>query len=233
VEVFGSLIDISGLFLRKHRIWEPALAGPSIEEKRTMSRMSGFFAGVMALALSAGVASASTIDQQNAVITGYLGPSSTPGQSFTPTFSSIDFASFELATTTGTPSQVFLFLFQGAGYGGTLLASSSVLSVTNDASFSQYTFNFSTVALTPGSPYTLALVDSTGPFLFEEEGSGNPYAGGDEFNSAGMVQTGYDLAFSEGTNATPTPEPAPFLMLLTGMLALGSRPAWKVMRNQA
>lgn len=128
----------------------------------------------LVFALSAAIASA-TIDQQNTAANSFFGPSISPGQSFTPTLSGIDFASFELATNDGVNGAlVFVTLYQGDGFGGTVLATSSNNQlVTNTSSFQEYTFNFApTVSLTPGNVYTLQLTDSSGQTIYDEETSG-------------------------------------------------------------
>jgi hypothetical protein len=181
--------------------------------------------GVIVFALAAGIAAANptyTIDQQNTVADSFLGPSGSPGQSFTPTLTGIDTATFELATSDPTNGAlVFAVLYQGDGFGGSTLASSSnELSILNTSAFAEYTFNFSpAIALTLGQVYTLRLFDTTGSTLYEEEGSGNPYAGGVEYDSNGVAQTGFDLVFSEGAQ---TPEPTTFWTLLAGLAAVGA-----------
>src|SRR5262249_18381864 len=65
------------------------------------------------------VASGSTIDQQSTLANGTFGPGSSPGQSFTPTLSGIDFAVFSLSVTFS--ASIHVNLFSGDGYGGTLL----------------------------------------------------------------------------------------------------------------
>jgi len=165
------------------------------------------------------------IDQQNTFSNSVLGPSSSPGQSFTPTLSGIDFATFALATSDPTNGAlVFAVLFEGDGFGGSpVSASSNDVLVLNTSSFQSFEFDFSpSVSLTPGQVYTLQLVDATGQTLYEAEAGANPYAGGVEYVSSGVAQTGYDMVFSEGVQSLSVPEPGPLVQCgVTGLAVLG------------
>jgi hypothetical protein len=173
-----------------------------------MQRSCAIVLAVMSsLTLSMGGARAAVIDQQNTVGNSYLGPSSSPGQSFTPGLDGIDFATFSLATSDPVNGElVFAALHEGDGFDGTTLsASENDVLVQNTGGFQDYEFDFSpTVSLVPGDVYTLQLIDATGQNLFELEGSGNPYTGGQEYNSEGVAQADYDMVFSEGVVPEPT-----------------------------
>jgi hypothetical protein len=174
----------------------------------------------MALAGSQFASAGAIIDQQNTFTNSYFGPSSAPGQSFTPSLNGIDFATFSLATT-GASSTLVVNLFSGAGYGGTLLGTTSQMLITNAyPDFETVQFNFSsTVALTAGSLYTLQLDLVGGSDIYEQESASNSYSAGDEYGSVGDVQTGYDLVFSEGINSS-VPEPSTYVLLGSGAILL-------------
>lgn len=167
-------------------------------------------------------AAGAVIDQQNTTINSNFGPSTAPGQSFTPTLAGIDFATFGLLTSS-TSSTLVVNLFGGAGYGGTLLGTTPQVVITN-TDFAPVQFNFaSTIALTAGNVYTLQIEVTSGAAIFEQESSGNSYVPGDEYGSTGTVQTGFDLAFSEGINSS-VPEPSTYAMLGSGVaLMIGYR----------
>lgn len=163
------------------------------------------------------VAHADSIDQQNTSSDTTFSGSVSAGQSFTPTFNSLTFATFTFASEGS--STVAVNLYSGAGFGGTLLGTSDTVSVqsTNTA---QYSFLFSPVVLTPGATYTLQLDRLSGSALDEALSDANPYAGGTAYYSSGTTLTGFDLVFSEGgvntAAATATPEPSSLLLLGTG-----------------
>ena len=125
----------------------------------------------MVLAVAAvGMASrcaAGTIDQQN-LVGGADNPASTTfGESFTPTLTSIGYAEFDLSTAGST---LQLSLYNGTGSSCTLLGQSASDAI-GTASFGIVHFDLlSSVTLTPGNSYTLLVSDSTGTF----EGTYNP-----------------------------------------------------------
>ena len=173
----------------------------------------------MVLAVAAvGMASrcaAGTIDQQN-LVGGADNPASTTfGESFTPTLTSIGYAEFDLSTAGST---LQLSLYNGTGSSCTLLGQSASDAI-GTASFGIVHFDLlSSVTLTPGNSYTLLVSDSTGTF----EGTynpGNPYAGGELFAPFGIPPA--DAMFTEGPSDTSTPEPSSFLLLAFGGLVLG------------
>jgi hypothetical protein len=170
---------------------------------------------------------AKVVDQQSATGESYLGPSSSPGQSFSPTLTRIDFATFSLATSDPTNGALtFAVLYSGAGFGGSLIGASSNDVLITDASFESYEFDFSPgISLTPSQTYTLQLVDATGSTLYEFDGGGNPYPGGVEYSSTGVAQTAYDVVFSEGIVAVP--EPGSLAQGILGLTVLGLWTRWR------
>lgn len=169
----------------------------------------------LVLAATAGQVQAAfitTIDQQNLVANTSVS-STQVYQTFVPTLSGIDAAEFNLRTA--NPSIIgsaFLRIYDGAGL-GTVLGSSTSQVVANFAVFQAYHFDFiSTVALTPGSTYTLSIISTQ---LFSIESSGdNSYASGAMVNANGDGIFGGDLdfVFTEGLHSSPVPEPASLAM---------------------
>jgi hypothetical protein len=133
------------------------------------------------------------IDQQNTVGTlnvgiGTSGGTGYYGQSFTPTLTSIGFATFTFYTVPTSNYEVEIL--SGAGFGGSVLGTSNL--VASPAAYQSVEFDFATaVTLTPGNVYTLELLDvSLTDFSLQTEVSpGNPYAGGQFYYPyAGYVQ---------------------------------------------
>jgi len=180
----------------------------------------------LALLLGSAGAKAGLIDQQQTSYDSYIGPGDGQGQSFTPTLNTIDFATFDLAVSDPSSELVFATLLGGDGFGGPLLGISNLVLV-GSGGFAQYTFDFSPgISLTPGQVYTLELNNGFGD-LFALESDGNPYAGGTEFDSSGVVQPSYDLTFTEGVQAVPEPRSA-LMFPVMGLIGLG---AWAVHRR--
>ena len=167
---------------------------------------------------SAPNAVADVIDQMSTLANSVFGPSTSPGQSFTPALNGVGFATFSLETG-GPSSTLQVNLFNGSGYGGTLLASTPSLSITN-AAFQTIRFDFGgNIALTPGNTYTFQIQVLSGSSIFEQEGSPDPYPGGTEFSSTGVAQTNFDLVFSEGT-ISAVPEPSTSALFSVAALGL-------------
>jgi hypothetical protein len=148
------------------------------------------------------------------------------GQSFTPTLTGINFATFQFtnfASVAGTyEAEVH------SGINGSLLGTSAPVSLpasfggSSSQTGAQVEFDFAnTIALTPGSIYSLILVrlDSTSNFAAIGIDPGT-YGGGSEI-VGGSAIPGLDLIFSEGINvSSAAPEPASVTLLGLGSLGL-------------
>jgi hypothetical protein len=175
---------------------------------------------VLVLAVAAGRAEAGLmlVDQQYGTATGneadsvFLNPSI--GQSFTPTLTGIDFATFRVTDFGGEPGSYDVEVH--AGINGALLGTSAPTALPagfgGSPSFTGASVEFdfaSTVALTPGSLYSLIVVrtDSSSNFAllgnFFGEGT---YAGGDAITK-GTIQSGDDYFFSEGISSAAADVP--------------------------
>ena len=147
------------------------------------------------------------------------------GQSFTPTFSSIDFVRFRFSVPRGPISfsatgTVFVNLWSGGISNGVLLAATAPVVVSllfpNTVAYTNLFFD-ATVALNPGTTYYLQ------PFVQSEVGTLNigiyqppfypaTYAGGMAFiNGRGLGAA--DLWFREGIIAVPEPSSGRLLFM--------------------
>ena len=176
--------------------------------------------GALFALLGARSAIAGTIDQQSTFQDDTLSGSTLAGQSFTPTLSSIDFATFSLHLFAVGSSTLQVNLLSGDGYGGSLLGSTPTQTISN-LGFQQIEFDFAApVALTPGDVYTLQIDLISGTTVDEAVGDGNPYAGGQAYFSNGTAFSGSDLVFSEGVSQASTPEPTTLSMVGFAALAM-------------
>lgn len=189
--------------------------------------------GISLIPLNAALASLAVVDQQNTVGGTFInsaGFNTGPGQSFTPSLSSINAAQFSLSTGDGSAFTLRLDLFDGSGYGGALLGSSSPATVSGTNS-QTIEFDFpSAIALTPGNVYTFRLTQTGAAgnsFYTVNDASSNPYAGGTLFDGTGTARAPFDLVFAEGTAAVP--EPA-----TTSLVTLGAVAAlWQIRRRDS
>ena len=156
------------------------------------------------------------IDQSNDFAPQSVRNVSDIGQSFTPTLTGIDFATFYI---TSLATLVTLRLYSEEGFSGTLLGTAGPfgLASTNPLAPTSYSFA-STISLVPGQLYTLRLTATSGVFA-SSYSSANPYIGGDIFDDAGSRPT-FDLRFAEGINTVA--EPGTWAMMVTGFGLLGS-----------
>ena len=187
---------------------------------------------VAALYLHA-TAAAQTVDQSYTAAPTFgsnIDSAGTPGQSFTPTGTSLDFVRLNLrdATNNALGATFQVRVHQGAGFAGTVLGTSTATVLPNGFGFgaqfegavAQFDFA-SAVALTAGNTYTLELQKVSGDTFFVYGVQPGGYAGGTAyFNSQAPTS---DLYFVEGF--TPVPEPAGVLLAcgVVGTVAAGRR----------
>ncbi|SMP79636.1 PEP-CTERM protein-sorting domain-containing protein [Neorhodopirellula lusitana] len=137
------------------------------------------------------------------------------GQSFLPTLSAIDAAEFSLRSAGGV-SNVRLDVYDGDGFTGSLLGSSSIVGISNTALETVHFDLDSQISLAIGNAYTLRLLHISGAAYFAEASTLDPYSSGISYNPFGIAVASNDLVFSEGTHVTAVPEPSSFAMLLLG-----------------
>ena len=179
--------------------------------------------GVSFLFLSANrVQAQPIIDQQNTMGGSVSFGSTGAGQSFTPSLPGVCFATFSLSTPSVSDT-LRLDVFDGSGFGGTLLASSALVAVNTGTALQPIEFDFSsTIGLTPGNSYTLHVELTAGTTYGAEFSSSNPYTGGVGFASNGVPNPANDFVFSEGLNVVR--EPSAFaLSALCGIGLAGGR----------
>jgi hypothetical protein len=146
--------------------------------------------------------------------------SSTPVQSFTPLFPSIDFIRLYLVDSPFGNSQgatlcVNLRINSAAG---TILASTTPISLP-DTYTGTVTFFFpSTIGITPGVTYFLQPVIQSGDDWVVNQ-SGYNYSGGSLFLQGSPDPLNHDLWFQEGFLLIPEPSPTWLCLLGGGLLA--------------
>ncbi len=178
-----------------------------------------------AVALGAAACGAATItvDQQNTSGSLASGIATNLGQSFTAGLSSIDAAFFNLKTNGGFSTTVVVDLFDGIGYGGTLLGTTGSVTFGSTV-FQTIEFDFaSSIALTAGNTYSLRIGTTSGALFAAQFSSSNPYSRGAAISNVGNVVPIVDLVFSEGPLASvapDAPEPASIALGLTGLAGI-------------
>ena len=163
-------------------------------------------------------------DQQSSdesrVLEGSIGyPGQAPSQSFTPSFTSMDFV--RLWIIQGGPGQSLAVNLRADSPTGTILGTSAATTVTGTSSYTgALTFLFpNQVALVPGNTYYIQPVAVVGlGFVLNQ--SAYFYSGGSMFSGSVPDPSGRDLWFREGI---VVPEPATASLILFG----GSIFLWK------
>lgn len=148
------------------------------------------------------------------------------GQSFTPDESGIDFATFKLRDSGGAGGTLAVELHAGNDGSGTLLGTS--LAVTLPVGFggatgSDVQFDFaSTLALTPGSLYSLIFVLTAVDMDFFGTADSNAYLAGDAILGGATIGGG-DAYFIEGinSNSAAVAEPGSLALLAVVLGAFG------------
>jgi len=150
-------------------------------------------------------------DQQDTnVVDGTISLTQQPlGQSFTPSFSSIDFAEFYLAGGSGASGAIQVNLFSGS-ITGTILGTSATVEYTGTPGFYDFLFP-SSITLSPGTKYYLQVAALGGSgvganITFQQ------YIGGDAIYN-GTAHTDRDFWFREGV-ITNVPEPSSTALFL-------------------
>ena len=145
------------------------------------------------------------------------------GQSFTPTFSSVSFIRLMLYDNNqnnGVGATISLNLRENS-ISGTLLATTSSVSLANGFAG---TVNFlfpSEISLTPGQIYAFELIVQSGSDLWNASAGEYNYTGGTAFAN-GVPAAGSDLWFREGI-VVPEPSSLSLIALSTGILLVMRR----------
>jgi hypothetical protein len=160
------------------------------------------------------------------------------GQSFTAEDAAIQSIGFSVAVA--NPGQPFggltVKLFQGAGFGGALLASTVVNPVAGLTAWADA--DFSAVAFAVGQQYTFqVLADGNSPYWAVQDYTRGPldtYAGGSLYLS-GVAQAGDDMRFRVTPVTAPVgtvPEPTSLALFALGFLAICGYLAGRVARSR-
>ncbi len=147
-----------------------------------------------------------TIDQQN-LIGGFDTDDDQFGQTFTPSLNGIDAIELRVSRSSIVPDTVAVDLFEGTGFGGTLLGTTNSLVLTNGPNQVKH-FDFAaTIPLTAGNTYTFRarLISATGDFDLEFSNS-DTYSGGEAIGFSAASGGNIDLWFVTGLH-TAVPEP--------------------------
>jgi hypothetical protein len=134
------------------------------------------------------------------------------GQTFTAVDAQINAIAFAFSDINPTfPNEpITMSLYEGVGFGGTLLGSVTqtlpgVLPGTLDTPVF-IDFDFSGTALNVGSVYTVAVTVPSSPKVAVVYSDANPYAGGHYISGVDGIITGFDLNFR--VTAVPAPSAA-------------------------
>jgi len=142
------------------------------------------------------------------------------GQSFTADASVADLESFTFVLdtnySTGTVNAV---LYDGYGYGGTVMAFDSVFISSFPPTLSPIEFDFSNESLVDGNVYTVSVESDFGLDL--RMSNGNPYSGGELLDSSGVPLFGGTFDFQFIVDGNFVPEPSTLGLLgAVGVIAL-------------
>lgn len=160
------------------------------------------------------------IDQQNTKGINLSGNEIGLGQSFTPTFTSID--AVEVVLKTDIDSSILrLDLFEGEGYGGSHLAQSNLLTITNSTAQTIHFDLLTSPVLIPGNFYSFKIALMGGDRYGALYSALNPYLDGTMFVGDDTPRESYDLVFTEGLHSAPVPEPATILLMGIGTVLVG------------
>lgn len=199
--------------------------------KKGLAMRRHAFAALLSVAVPcAALPATAAIVQANANAFTAFGSSPTPiGQSFTAEFTvglldTVEFRYLPNVNTTLSAPSVTIDLFDGVGYGGTLLGSTT-RSLSGTGAERWEAFQFAMIPLVVGGSYTFRLT-GTGSGSYGLQ-TGDPYPGGDRLDSNGAPVMGLpgDLAFQIfGEIAPPNviPLPAAGWLLVTGLGALAA-----------
>jgi hypothetical protein len=152
------------------------------------------------------------------------------GQSFTAEFADLTSIAFYYTTLNpGEANDPFtMFLYEGAGLGGTQLGSvnfSLPYTPPGSATYGYFDVNFSAIDLVVGNVYTAGVTTNGTSSLWATAFSGNNYAGGQLYsaNPQGFCGNGAtcDLTFRVTGAAAVVPEPSTLPLLSLGFAALG------------
>jgi hypothetical protein len=187
------------------------------------------------LVLGSGYAKAGfVIDQQNTSHNDGGSADYAIGQSFTPTATSMNTVEFLLYSNSTTILQLAILdgVSGSNGLDGTVLATSAEYTLTSSSVTAEWVaFQLpSPLTVTPGQTYVAELIYDGGAYFDWYQDDGNPYPGGQEFQSAypaDFLASG-DLAYQEGltTDVSAAPEPGSLTLLglgVAGMAGYGWR----------
>jgi hypothetical protein len=146
------------------------------------------------------------------------------GQSFTTTFSTIDFIRLSLSDlnpNNNLGATLFLNLRTNS-INGSILATTPMISLTNGFSgFVNFIFN-SSVVITPGATYAFEIAVQSGSDSWAASAGEYNYPGGIVYAN-GVPASGSDLWFREGLITVPEPSSALLVLLGSGVMLWRSR----------